>query len=152
MFGCSTHATVKYEDNFKIGRYKTASLEIKTQIPNCEKELQEFEKILIEKLKNANIFDNFQGKNKRGELLITVEIKELAKVSKSERFWLGGLAGSAKIGGEITLFDGISNKKIGSFYVESKTAGGTIFEGTTEDVINKFADKIVELILSNIVS
>ncbi|MCS7215237.1 MAG: hypothetical protein RMI30_07120 [Thermodesulfovibrio sp.] len=150
--GCAGQTIIKTEVEFKIKENKTAQVVVETQIPGTDKELEQTETVLIEKLKSANIFSSIVGKNQNADFLLKINIEELVRVSKSDRFWLGALAGRAKIAGKVTLVENFSGRSIGSFYIESTSSGGTIFAGTTEDAINKFADDIVKYLLEQVVN
>ncbi|GAB5045730.1 DUF4410 domain-containing protein [Thermodesulfovibrio sp. TK110] len=149
--GCAGQTTIKPEAEFKIKNIKTASVTVNTLLPDCEKEIIQIEKNLTEKLKEANIFSRILEKEQSADLIIKVDIEELAKVSKSDRFWYGAMAGRGKVAGRITLIEGFSGKILGSFYVESLTSGGTIFAGTTEQAIDNFIEKIISFIQENII-
>lgn len=150
--GCAGQTIVKTEAEFKIKESKTASVIVETLLTGTEKELEQTEIVLMEKLKNTNIFSSIVGKNQNADFLLKINIEEIARVSKSDRFWLGALAGRAKIAGKVTLVENFSGRSIGSFYIESTSSGGTVFAGTTEDAINKFADDIVKYLLEHVVN
>lgn len=152
IYGCAPQVTVKPEAEFKIKGERTVSVEVTSLVPDSQKETEQIRKSLIEKLKSSNVFKDVVENNQNAEVLIKVEIKELNKVSPSDRFWYGATAGRAKVAGRITVFEGSSDKVLGSFYVESLSSGGTIFAGTTEDTINKFVDKVVKYILENLIT
>jgi hypothetical protein len=144
--GCAAQLAIKPEADFKIKNVESASVTVNTILPDCKKEIEQIEKSLTAKLKEYNIFSKITDKSQSPDLIIKVEIEELVKVSKSERFWFGAMAGRGKVNGRITLIEEFSGKIIGSFYVESLTSGGSIFAGTTEQAINNFIEKIISFI------
>lgn len=149
--GCAGQTAIKPEGEFKIKNIKTASVKVKTLLPDCKEEIEKIEKTLIEKLKEANIFNEILDNTKNTDLIIEVDIEELAKVTKSDRFWYGAMAGRAKVAGKVKLIEGFSGKVLGSFYIESLSSGGTVFAGTTEQAIDNFVKQIVSYIQENTV-
>ncbi len=151
IIGCAPQTTVKSDSLFQIKGLNTVSVIVETIIPASEKEIEAIEQKLIEKLKEANIFSKVLMKNQNSDLIIKIQIEELVKVSKSDRFWLGAMAGRAKVSGKVTLIENFSGKVLGSFDVEAISSGGTIFAGTTEQAIDNFVEKVTDFILSRVV-
>ncbi len=152
LTGCAGQTLVKPEGEFKIQGNKTAALLVTTLIPENGKDIEKLELLLTDKLINAQIFTNVMEKNQHADLLIKVEIKEFTKVSKSERFWYGAMAGRAKVAGKISLIEASTGKPLGSFHIESISSGGTVFAKTTEQVIDKFAEEVVNFMLTHFVN
>jgi len=152
LAGCASQAVIKPESEFKIKGNRTVSVVVKTLLPECAQEITEIQKRLIEKLRNEGIFSSVTEQSHVADLLIKIDIAELAKVSKSDRFWYGSMAGRAKIAGRVTLAEGSGNKTLGSFYVESLSSGGSIFAGTTDEAIDKFVNEVVRYLLENTVN
>lgn len=152
LVGCAGQTIVKPEGEFKIPGNKTAALLVTTLIPDNSKDIEKLELLLTDKLRNAHIFSNVMEKNQNADLLIKVEIEEFAKVSKSERFWYGAMAGRAKMAGKISLIEASTGKPLGSFHIENISSGGTVFAGTTEEVIDKFAEEVINFMLTHFVN
>lgn len=149
--GCAGQTTIKPEGEFKIKNIQTVSVKVITLLTNCQEEIEKIEKTLIEKLQETNIFKEIQNNTQKADLIIEINIEELAKVTKAERFWYGALAGRAKVAGKVKLLEGSSGKVLGSFYLESESSGGTIFAGTTEQAIDNFVKQIISYIQEKIV-
>lgn len=152
LISCAGQTLIKPETDFKIKGQKRAFLTVVTSIKESENEIQQIEKILKEKLQNMNIFSRITEKINDADLNIKVEIDELVKVSKSERLLFGAMAGRARIAGKVSLIEVSSGNILGSFRVEALSSGGTVFAGTTEEVIGKFADEIVKYLVENTVN
>ncbi|GLI52889.1 DUF4410 domain-containing protein [Thermodesulfovibrio yellowstonii] len=151
IVGCAGQTTIKPEAEFKIKNIKTASVKVKTLLADCKEEIEKIEKTLIEKLKEANMFDAIHENTQNTDLIIEIDIEELAKVTKSDRFWYGAMAGRAKVGGKVKLIEGFSGKVLGSFYVESLSSGGTVFAGTTQQAIDDFVNEVVKHLIESTV-
>ncbi len=151
LIGCASQTSVKPDSLFQIKEVKSVSVIVDTIIPSSEKEIEAIEQKLIEKLREANIFSKVSIKNQKSDLIIKVQIEELVKVSKSDRFWFGSLAGRAKVAGKVTLIESFSGKVLVSFDLEAISSGGTIFAGTTEQAIDNFVEKLTDFILTHVV-
>ena len=76
-----------------------------------------------------------------------VVVKEIKKVSRSEREWAGALAGRAWILVEATVSDLNSGKLIETFAAEGESSGGSNLAGTTEEAIQRAAEQVVAQVI-----
>ncbi|MCX8026660.1 MAG: DUF4410 domain-containing protein [Thermodesulfovibrionales bacterium] len=152
LSGCAGQSVVRPDAEFKVKGGITANVVVKTVIPQNQKEIDQIETTLLEKLKKANIFSSLVEKGQKADLLISVDIEQMALVSRSERFWVGAMAGRAKVSGKVSVIDHYSGKSIGSFDVETTSSGGTVFAGTTDDAIDKFTDEVVRYLVERVIN
>lgn len=103
----------------------------------------------MEKLKNSGLFEEIYTEDTNSDLILRVDIEEMVKVTKADRFWYGALAGRGKVAGRITIIEGGSGKTLGQAYIESITSGGSVFAGTTEEAIENFTEKAKSFIEEN---
>ncbi|GAB6182679.1 DUF4410 domain-containing protein [Thermodesulfovibrio hydrogeniphilus] len=152
IFGCAPQTRVQMESSFTLRPDRVIAVCVESKNPEYIKEAEKIEIILLEKLKNSNLFSAIRKDRKDADILIRVNITEVVRVRSSDRFLFGAMAGRAKIAGNILIENSRRGETIGRFYVESISSGGTVFAGTTEDVIEQFANQLVDTILSNTVN
>ena len=85
-----------------------------------------------------------ESPDKAAPLLLHFEITELRRVSSSDRFWTGAMAGPARISGKLVLKDSIADKILGEAVVTAYTDSNGVGSGTTEDAIARIAVEIIK--------
>ncbi len=150
LTGCAAQTTIRPAKEIKIGNVKTIAVRVATGLPDCQREIAQIRERLREKLKNSGLFEEVLTEDRNSDLILRVDIEEMVKVSKADRFWYGAFAGRGKVAGQITLIEGGSGKILGQAHIESITSGGSIFAGTTEEAIENFTEKIKLFIEENI--
>ncbi len=150
--GCAPQTRVQMESSFTLRPEKAITVAVESKNLEYIKEAQKIEVLLLEKLKSTNVFSDIRKDKKNSDFLIKVIITEVVRVSSSDRFLYGAMAGRAKIAGNVFIENPISGEIIGKFYLESISSGGTVFAETTDDAIERFTTQIVDTILANIVN
>ncbi len=150
--GCAPQTRVQMESSFALRPDRVIAVGVESKNPEYIKEAEKIEIILLEKLKNSNLFSDIRKDKKDADIFIRVNITEVVRVSSADRLLFGAMAGRAKIAGNIFIENSRSGETIGKFYIESISSGGTVLAGTTEDVIEQFANQLVDTILSNTVN
>lgn len=149
LTGCAAQTTIRPAKEIKIGNAKTIAVKVATGLPDCQREITQIRERLMEKLKNSGLFEEIYTEDTNSDLILRVDIEEMVKVTKANRFWYGALAGRGKVAGRITIIEGGSGKTLGQAYIESITSGGSVFAGTTEEAIENFTEKVMSFIEEN---
>jgi hypothetical protein len=79
-----------------------------------------------------------------GALLIEVSIRQIRKVSRAKRLFLGEMAGRASMTAGVEFIDGKTGAVLGRYEVVGKS-GNTEFSGGTGDAVEKTAEAIVAI-------
>jgi len=151
--GCGTTVNVKPEGSMsgkEIPKLSFASIaiEVKTEVEDSQDAVKMFKESLANEFKERNITVVDNGADAK----MVVEIKHLKKVSKTSRFFWGSLSGSAELKAKITIT--VKNSKSLNFSIDSSARGAsglgdfmTGYGGSTDDLLNRGAKKIIEEIL-----
>jgi len=153
MAGCGTTVNVKPEESMsgkeipKLS-FTSISIEVKTEVEDSQEEVQMFKKLLENEFNSRNIAVAESGTDAK----MVVAINHLKKVSKTSRFFWGSLSGSAELKAKITIT--VKNSKSLNFSIDSSARGAssagdwfTGYGGSTDDLLNRGAKKIIEEIL-----
>ncbi len=126
--------------------FTSIAIEVKTEVEDCREEIQMFKKFLTNEFKERKI----TVVESETDTKMMVVIKHLKRVSKTGRFFWGSLAGSAELKAEIIITKDISTL---SFFIDTSSQGAsgvgdflTGYGGSTDDLLNRTAKKIVEYI------
>lgn len=79
---------------------------------------------------------------------ITLQVKDLNKVSKTARFWGGALAGRANMLVEVEATDQPEGAQLTRFEATGKSSAGWGGAGTTDQAIERLAEQIVAALIS----
>jgi hypothetical protein len=107
--------------------------------------------LIISDLRARGVFGEVGGEpaatGATNGIKIMVVIKEIKKISRSQREWGGPLAGRARILVEANVSDLSSGKLIEAFEAEGESSGGSNrgsnLAGTTEEAIQRAAEQVV---------
>jgi hypothetical protein len=121
-------------------------VETSSSLGDLENEKRLLNDQIITGLRETGFFGSVSGnqadKNADGGIKISVEIKEIHKVSDNARLWYGALAGQARIVVRVAVTDLNSGRQIETFEVEGKS-GKTAMAGTTDEAIQRAAEQVV---------
>ncbi len=136
-----------------LSRYPICVFSVEAQMmEDMNKELNELKSRILQRISELNIFRSIQFaracEKSEGCLLVKVTISEIKKVSGPKRFFLGSLAGRAKMKADITLIDATTQETIGSYTVTGES-GNTDFSGGTGEAVRKTSEALVEVIQEN---
>lgn len=137
--------------NVKLSSYKSCWVSVASETASGE-EMEMLADMVIEKLRSANTFEQLSGPDENSaplDLQLKLYIVDIRRVSLEDRAMAGALPGKAKILVDGELIDTASGGQIGSFRVEGKSSGGSVFAGDTPQAINRASEMIVDYILDN---
>jgi hypothetical protein len=121
-------------------------VETSTSLDNLETEKQLLNDMIITGLRETQVFGSVSGDKadagSGGGIKVYADIKEIKKVSRSARVWVGALAGRARILVQVTVSDLNSGNQIQTFEVEG-ISGGSARAGTTDEAIQRAAQRVV---------
>lgn len=151
--GCSSHGVMidTVPANVKLSSYKSCWVSVASEIASGE-EMEMLADMVIEKLRSANTFEQLSGPGDDSaplDLQLKLYVVDIRRVSLEDRAMSGALSGKAKILVDGELIDTASGGKIGSFRVEGKSSGGSVFAGDTTQAIARVSEMIVNYILDN---
>jgi hypothetical protein len=129
------------------GSFKTLVVEVKTDLPDRQGEVKELKEKIVQKLVEKGLNERI---NEHGDLKIDVKIIDVSGVSTAGRLMFGALAGRATVKATVDLNDTKENKKVGSFVVEGKSSGGSIFAGTTSQALEMAAEQIADYVAKKV--
>jgi hypothetical protein len=124
-----------------------ALVETSSTIGGLEAEKNLLNELIVSDLRARGVFDDVGGEPAAAGVTdgikIKVVIKEIKKITRSQREWAGALAGRARILVEATVSDLSSGKLIESFEAEGESSGGSNLAGTTEEAVQRAAEQVV---------
>ena len=125
-------------------------VETSSALDNSEADRQLLNEAIITGLRETQVFGDVSGNkaevNSSSGMKIQVDIQKIKRVSLDARVWFGALAGRAQILAQVTVSDLKSGNQIQSFETEGKS-GGSAMAGTTDEAIQRAAQRVVAEIL-----
>lgn len=115
-------------------------------LPQVEKETSRFQDRLLSGLRMTALFNEVELANTNAAaagVKIQATIMQITKVTQSSRDWFGSFAGRARVVVRVAVADLMTGNPIEVFEVEGQT-GATAWAGTTDEAIDRAADKAVE--------
>ena len=91
----------------------------------------------------ASVVDLTSGAGDPVALELLFDVSDFNDVTSNDRFWMGGMAGSARIIGPLTLRELKSGKVLAAAVVTAYTDNMNTRSGTTEDAIQRASFEIV---------
>jgi hypothetical protein len=129
-----------------------ALVETFSALGDLETEKHLLNALIVSDLRGHNVFEEVVGDpaaaGAGSGIKIKVDIKEIKKISHSERQWAGALAGRARIVVEATVSDLSSGKLIETFAAEGESSGGSNLAGTTDEAVQRAAEQVVAQVIT----
>ncbi len=135
----------------KLSSYKSLWVSVSSEAAS-EQEMEMLADMVVRKLRQSNTFEQLSGPGENQEpldLQLKLVVVDIRRVSLNDRAMAGALPGKAKILVDGELIDTASGNSIGSFRVEGKSSGGSVFAGDTTQAIVRVSEMIVAYILDN---
>ena len=150
LTGCASSGLVQHASPIATGTPVSidfALVETSSVAGNLEAENHLLNDLIISDLRARGVFGEVDGEpaaaGVTNGIRIKVVIKEIKKISHSEREWAGALAGRAQILVEATVSDLNSGKLVETFEAEGESSGGSNLAGTTEEAVQRAAEQVV---------
>jgi len=105
---------------------------------------------LQESGKFGHVNGNIADASSSSGIKIQAEITDVFEVSDTGRILLGTFAGRARILAHVTVSDLKSGSQIVTFEAEGKSSAGTVFAGTTNEAIQRTAERVVAEVIKAI--
>jgi len=163
LSGCASGSiTIKEPVSAKLSNYSTVLVDVSFNNTEYFSEAKnQLETLLITKLRKDNLFEKVisttSSASETADLLLSITIIDLYKVTRSNRlFWgyiVGGCfggPGSAKIHVTVNLREPGTKKIIGDFEVFGRSSRHSTFAGTTKQAIKVAVNQIVNNITPKI--
>lgn len=103
--------------------------------------------LIISDLQETNKFARVSGNqiamSPNSGIKVNADIKEVDAVSDIARVMVGAFAGQARILVQVTISDLKSGNQLETFAAEGKSSAGYAFAGTTDQAVQRVAEKIV---------
>jgi hypothetical protein len=135
----------------KLSSYSSLWVSIASETASAE-EMDMLADMVVQKLRSSNTFKELSGPGENSaplDLQLKLFIVDIRRVSLEDRATAGALPGKAKVLVDGELIDTASGGQIGSFRVEGKSSGGSVFAGDTQQAIIRASEMIVDYILDN---
>jgi hypothetical protein len=128
-----------------------ARVETSSALGDLEAEKHLLNELVISDLRARDVFGDVDGNvpatGASSGIDIKIDIKEIKKISRSEREWAGALAGRARIMVGATVSDLSSGKLIETFEVVGESSGGSNLAGGTDEAIQRAAEQVVAQVI-----
>lgn len=151
--GCASSNVVKVANPVMFSKPVSMDIiyvTISSSTNSLEADRHELSDAVISGLNESKMFATVTGDEMAvgsgNGIKINVDIKTIKRVSDDAREWAGALAGHANILVEVTVSDLKSGNKIEMFEVAGQS-GASAFAGTTDEAIQRAAQKIVAELL-----
>ncbi len=157
--GCAStgQSTISQPLAVKLSQFKSAMVEVKSDVPNPPAKLDEFMEQLqiriIVKLREQKAFEKIYSQaetDSHADLRITVIITKVRDVDNFNRVMWGALAGQARTEAKVEFTDPATGTLIGSGDIVGKSSNGTVFSGTTTEAVDRVADEVAKLVEQNL--
>ncbi len=135
----------------KLSSYKSLWVSVSSETAN-EDEMRMLVDEVVKKLKSTTMFEQISGLEDSAtplDLHLKLNIVDVIRVSMQDRAFAGAIPGKAKILVDGELIDTASGNSVGSFRVEGKSSGGSVFAGDTRQAILRASEMIIEYISIN---
>lgn len=140
LSGCFPGAEPEYEIRATqvpegIGRYRTAFVEVNTQVPDLYEGVEPLKAALVGRLASLSLYDRFlTGVESRGaDVQISVLLIAAHGTSEAQRTLLGGLAEKPRVTAEVRLIDLRTGVTVGRFQSDGMVTGGSPTGYTTPE-------------------
>jgi hypothetical protein len=154
LIGCASSGAIQHASPLATGTPVSidfALVEISSAIGGLEIEKHQLDEFIVSDLRGHDIFDEVGddplAAGASTGIKIRVVIKEIRKVSRSEREWGGALAGRALILVEANVSDLSSGKRIETFEAQGESSGGSNLAGGTDEAIQRAAEQVVAQVI-----
>lgn len=152
LSGCASSGSLQITkpSTITLSKFKSLLINVTSEVPESSKEVMVLSGLLLAKLQERGLFEdvasaNFSS-NAKAELVLNVNVTDIRRVGDAARFFLGALAGQAKINANAELVDLNEDKTIGKFTAEGLSSGGTRYAGYTSQAIERISEQITEFV------
>jgi uncharacterized protein DUF4410 len=157
--GCAStgKSTMRQPFSVKLGQFKSATVEVKSEVPTAPERMDEFmvqlESRIIAKLRARKAFEKIyphSASDSQSDLQILLIITRVRNVDNMDRLMWGAIAGQAKTQATVEVWEHATGNLLGAGDIEGKSSGGSVFAGTTPEAVDRVADEVVRLIAENL--
>lgn len=136
-----------------LSPYASVVISVQSNVSeDMEEEISNLEFYTIKEINKLEAFEKVELSDipvsSEGTLLIKIAISQIKRVSGSDRFWGGALAGRASMTTEISFIDAASGKRLGSYTVTGES-GGMGISGGTGEAVRETAKGIADVLSKN---